>query len=166
LRQGQVDAVFAWAVEGAAGDLRTLEIGSEETLVALPADHPLAARAAVPAADLHGERIIMFPRPAAPAVWDRLAERLSPGAADRTKIVEMPASGQRLMVEAVARGEGICPISARLAAPLATPGVVFKRFDPPQHVPLHLAWTSAAPAAVRALVEQAGSTTSAQPAER
>ncbi len=137
LRAGAVDAVFAWALDGGHDGLRTAPVDAERTLLALRAGHPLARHDAVPVAGLAGETLVLFPRASAPAVWDHLVRALRPSGG---AVIEVAASGQGVMVDAVAHGQGVCPVSARLANRLRRADVVLRPLDPPVSTPLHLAW--------------------------
>ena len=78
--------------------------------VALPADHPLAARPAIAAADLDGRPLISFPRASDPDEHDRLFEALAAAGLRDPRIVHESHPGAvEASLRLVARGAGVSP---------------------------------------------------------
>lgn len=140
LRAGGADLVVAWAVDGHAGDLHTVTIAHERCCAAVPQDHPLADRSAIPVDALAGLALVMFPRDAAPWVWDHITGHLAADGRLPPRITQTPVSGQGGTVDEAARSGAVTTVSHSLIASLARPGMRFVPFVPDLTVPLHLVW--------------------------
>jgi len=127
----QLDAVASGAVD--VGLLRppvtpdpalaTETVLREETVVALPADHALAALKRVPLARLASEPLVLFPREQAPGYHDLLTGRL--GATGTIPQIVQYAPETITIIGLVAAGIGLSPVAASVAN-LALPGVVYR----------------------------------------
>ncbi len=140
LRAGETDLAVAWAVDGHVGDLRTTTVAHEHCWAAVPHGHPLTGGEAVPVAAMAGTALVMFPRDAAPFVWDHIAAHFAADGRLPPHITQTPVSGQGGMVdEAVATG-AVAPVSRSPVPSLRRPGVRFVPFHPELAVPVHLVW--------------------------
>jgi len=111
---------------------------ADRYLLAVPADHPLAAREAAGLASLHGEPLILYPRAMQPALHDAMLAAFS-GAGAVPRIVQ-EARSKRATLALVSAGLGMAlvPASARNAP---QPGVGWLEVtDPLPAVRIHLAW--------------------------
>jgi DNA-binding transcriptional LysR family regulator len=95
----------------------------EDTVVALPADHPLAALARVPLRRLAAEPLVLFPREQAPGYHDLLTRRLA--ATGTIPQIVQYAPETITIIGLVAAGIGLSPVAASVAN-LALPGVVYR----------------------------------------
>ena len=166
LRAGDTDLVVAWAVEGHVGDLRTTTVAHEHCWAAVPADHALADRAAVPVEALAGLPLVMFPREAAPFVWDHITAHFAADGRLPPRIAETPVSGQGGMVDDAAATGSVAPVSRSMIPSLRRPGMRFVPFVPDLAVPVDLVWRaglSAAGARIVAIAEAAASATTLPP---
>jgi DNA-binding transcriptional LysR family regulator len=95
----------------------------EATVVALPADHALAALRRVPLRRLASEPLVLFPREQAPGYHDLLTGRLA--ATGTTPQIVQYAPETITIIGLVAAGIGVSPVAASVAN-LALPGVVYR----------------------------------------
>jgi DNA-binding transcriptional LysR family regulator len=95
----------------------------EDTVVALPAGHPLAALERVPLARLASEPLVLFAREQAPGYHDLLTARLA--ATGTVPVVAQYAPETITIIGLVAAGIGVSPVAASVAN-LALPGVVYR----------------------------------------
>jgi DNA-binding transcriptional LysR family regulator len=152
LRGGATDLVFAWVVPPDAGELQTLTVTVELCLAAVPDAHPLADRPAIPVCALAGVPLVMFPRAAAPAVFDHIAGHLTVDARRPPRITETAVGGQAGVVDEAVRIGAIAPVSRSLTPSLRRPGVRFVPFEPEVNTPLQLVWRSGPSAAVAQVI--------------
>ncbi|MEJ2867066.1 LysR family transcriptional regulator [Actinomycetospora sp. OC33-EN08] len=115
LADGTTDVAFVW-LPLVAGDLEARVLLREPRRVALPADHPLAARPTLAPADLADEPFVALPRSAGP-----LREFWLGGVARSIAVEADTAEGA---IEAVASGSGVALIAEGNARLLARPDVV------------------------------------------
>jgi DNA-binding transcriptional LysR family regulator len=95
----------------------------EETVVAMPAGHPLAALRRVPLRRLAAEPLVLFPREQAPGYHDLLTGRLA--ATGTIPQIVQYAPETITIIGLVAAGIGLSPVAASVAN-LALPGVVYR----------------------------------------
>lgn len=151
LRDGSADLAFAWAL-GPDADFNVLSIAEEECVAAVPDAHPLAGRDPLAVEALAGRDIVMFPRGAAPVLWDHMARHFQADGRLAPVMREAPVSGQGGMVDQAVRTGAVALVSAGLAASLAQPGIRFVPLEPALAVPLQLAWkTGVSPAGARVI---------------
>jgi DNA-binding transcriptional LysR family regulator len=111
-------------------------VRDEPAIVHLPAEHPLAARAAVTLADLTGETVLVAGGRESGGFTDRvLAAFAAAGVAPRTAPDPYPDLGLR----AVREGVGVV-VYARSAFPAQLEGSAFVALAPPLSLPFHVAW--------------------------
>ena len=87
-----------------------------------------------------GQPFVMFPRAAAPWVFDHIAGHFTAGGRPGPRISQTAVSGQTGMVDEAAATGAVAAVSRSLVTSLARPGVRFVPFEPPLTVPIHLAW--------------------------
>lgn len=139
VREGDTDAAFAWALDRRATGLVLALAAHEECVAAVPANDTLAATDSVAVTALGERPVVMFPRDAAPALWDRMAQHLRLGRdTGPPRAVQTSVSGQADMIAAAMRLHTIAPVSRSLTGTLSRPDVVFRPFDPPLRVALHI----------------------------
>jgi DNA-binding transcriptional LysR family regulator len=151
LRRGEVDFALV-RLDADRPPIRTLPLGDDLMLVALPEGHALAeTEAPVPLRALADEVLMALPRSINPSYFDRLiAACRSAGFEPHTVREVASAMGQLAFVSA---GLGVALVSAGMAR-VRPPGVAFRELaDPVESVPVALVWngereTDAARAAV------------------
>jgi DNA-binding transcriptional LysR family regulator len=122
LRAGAIDvALVPLPVD--APDLRTEVLLRERAVAALPAAHPLAALARVPALRLAAEPLVLFPRSQAPGLHDRLLASLS--GPDGPPAVAQYAPETQTIVSLVAAEIGVSLVQASVQR-LGLPGVTYR----------------------------------------
>jgi DNA-binding transcriptional LysR family regulator len=135
LKEGRIDVGF---IRGPLHDdeLTSRIVRSEPLVVAVPADHALAARPRVTLPMLAREPFITFPRQRGPAFFDFIM-RLCHDAGFTPRVAQ--EAPQLDMVSLVAAGFGVAilPASMRLAK---RPGVVFRPIDGVPRTELLVAW--------------------------
>ncbi len=134
LADGSVDVAFVWLP--VAPDVEARVLLREPRWVALAADHPLAARAQVPMAELADEPFVALPRAAGPLreFWLASEERSSPA---RVAVEADTAEGA---IEAVASGAGVALLAEGNARLLARPDVVCRPVPDLGPCELAVAW--------------------------
>jgi DNA-binding transcriptional LysR family regulator len=162
LTAGTIDVGFTRPLEPPFDrTLRAELLFRDPIVVALPREHPLAAKSlagkAIPIAALAAERFILCERALTPALFDSILALCS--AAGFSPEIAHQSSGWPSVLTLVESGEGIAlvPSGARY---LATPGLVFfplaprtraqtdaqteaQHEDPPAHVGISVAWNPA-----------------------
>ncbi len=155
LRAGETDLVLAWAVGGHVGDLHTATVAAEDCWAAVPDDHHLAGRAAVPVEALAGQPLVMFPRAAAPWVWDHIAGHFTADGRVPPRITQTAVSGQSGMLDTASAAGVLTPVSRSLVPALDRPGTRFLPFEPPLTVPAELVWRARPQPATTAVIRAA-----------
>ncbi len=149
LRAGRSDVVFVRPPVDADDGVALVDLGEEELVVALPADHPLAARRRLRPVELRGEAVVSWPRRNAPGMHDRIEAQVWGGR--RPNVVREEPDDEQVL-RAVAAGVGLAVMIGTRLASLRVPGVAVRRFGvPAPTVGLALAWRPAVapPAAAR-----------------
>ena len=127
LREGRIQVGILRPPVDDAG-LVVESIRSESLVVAMPERHPLARRARVRLADLHGDAMILFPRDSSPSRYDMLVDVCRyAGFAPRTLHGEY-AVPTNLGLIAAGLGVTLLPASIRN---LQRAGVVYRALMPP-----------------------------------
>lgn len=149
LASGGADAAFLWVPTG-DDRLRYAEVRTDRRMVALPAGHPLAARAQVTLADLADEPVIV-PEIAVSDTVTRhwLAEPRPDGRPARRG-----PKAQRIedRLHLVARGRGVWLAPEPLSRYLPMPRVVWVPVTDAAPSPLALVWTERSPDALMAAI--------------
>ena len=127
LRRGDVDIAFA-RLERDRFPIRTVQIAPDWLVVALPADDPLAAEAAVNLASLEGRPMILLPRPISPAYFDGVTAACR--AAGFAPVAALEVNSATAQLALVAAGLGVALVSNGMAW-LASPSVVFRPLAKP-----------------------------------
>ena len=108
--------------------LACCRVDTEELLLALPAQHPLAARSRVPRELLVGEPAVMWPRENGPGMFDRTVQQIWPDGGF-TLVRDEPDDEQ--LLRAVAGGGVIAVVPAGRARSLRLPGVRLRHLSGP-----------------------------------
>jgi DNA-binding transcriptional LysR family regulator len=103
-------------------------VDTEELLLALPREHPLAARKRVPRELLVGEPAVMWPRQNGPGMFDRTVQQIWPDGGF-TLVRHEPDDEQ--LLRAVDGGDVIAVVPAGRARALRLPGVRLRHFTGP-----------------------------------
>jgi DNA-binding transcriptional LysR family regulator len=137
LTAGEIDLGVLHPPLGTPG-LATHALPDQPLVLALPAAHPLAAKAVVHVTDLNGEPFLIAPRAIGPIIYDRIialfqTEGFSP------RIVQ-EVSPMTTLTGLAAAGAGIGFVTAGIAE-VVRPGVVFRPVQPePPRLPMAAAW--------------------------
>lgn len=107
--------------------IRCHVVGTEELLVALPADHPLARRRRITREMIADEPVILWPRENGPGMYDRIVSQVWPRGAH---IAREEADDEQLLL-AVSTGAGIAPVPEGRARALRIPGVRLRHLTAP-----------------------------------
>lgn len=150
VRAGRIDLALVGVAERAPADLESATIVSERLVAAVPADHPLAAAAAVRLSDLVGHPLICLPTGTGiRAVFEKQC-------AARALAVEvaMQASAPDAVADLAQRGLGVALLSESMAAsyPALTSVPIA---DADIDAVLALVWKSAPSPALRELLRHA-----------
>ena len=137
LKAGRIDVGFLRAPLDDPG-LRAERVRTEELVVALPADHPLAAQKRIALSALAREPFVSFPRPRGPGFFDHLM-RLCHDAGFTPQIVQEAA--QLDIVNLVAAGFGVAIVPATIRK-VRGAGLVFRRIVGAPKTDLLVAWRS------------------------
>ncbi|WP_052851901.1 LysR family transcriptional regulator [Streptomyces avicenniae] len=137
LADGSSDLAFVWLPLPDPARYASLVVAEEQRLVALPADHPLAARERVVMADLLDEPFLALPEKAAElrAHWLATAER-----GGRPARIGAVVSGPDETYEALVDGRGVVLLAEGNAPLLTRGGVVTRPVDGLTPGRLALAW--------------------------
>jgi Transcriptional regulator len=124
LREGRIDIGIVGTVPlDAERWLRTESVFAEPLVLAVPDEHALSGRRRFTLADLAAESFVLFPRYAAPTLYDDIVARCR--AAGFSPRVTQEAAGWHTMVSLVSAGVGIAFVPQSLARP-PQPGVAFR----------------------------------------
>jgi|SRR6185369_700231 len=126
-------------------------VDTEELLLAVPADHPLARRRRIPRELLVGEPAVMWPRENGPGMYDSILAQVWPSGG--FNLVRQEPDDEQLL-RAVAAGAVVAAVPSGRAKALLMPRVRLRRFTAPvPMVEIGLAYPAGAvsPAAMRFL---------------
>jgi DNA-binding transcriptional LysR family regulator len=123
---GRLDLAFVRPPVETPG-IRCHVIGTEELLLAVPADHPLARRRRITREMIAAEPVILWPRENGPGMYDRIVSQFWPGGAH---IAREEADDEQLLL-AVSTGSGIAPVPEGRARALRMPGVRLRHLTAP-----------------------------------
>ena len=123
----RLDAAFVRPPIDARG-VSCVTFASEELLVALPAEHPLAARRRLRPEQLRGEPVVFWPRANGPGMHDLITSQVWPD--EPPNVVREEPEDEQLL-NAVAAGAGIAVVPAGRARAQRIPGLALRRFSPP-----------------------------------
>jgi DNA-binding transcriptional LysR family regulator len=112
LRAGQLDLGIFYDAGRHRGIDSTPVFAGEPMMALLPASHRLASLPVVPAEELADEPLVMFPRDANAALYDRMLAILAGIGYRPPVVVEAPGTDQRDMALAVAEGLGVALLPA------------------------------------------------------
>lgn len=119
-------------------DLRTRQILREPFYAAVPSQHPLASREAVPVAELANEEFVFFPRTLASGLFDKMVS-LCMNAGFSPKI-HHTARHQSTMLQMVAMGLGVTIVPRSLQRIYKGSAVFLPLTGTPHYLELSLIW--------------------------
>lgn len=140
LRDGRADVAFVRLPLEDADGVEVLSLGNDEQMLAVPADHRLAALDHIHDTDLRGERLIPWRREDAPGNFDRLYARWAE--AGPTLSAPLPDVAHRL---AWAATTGSLTLISDFATSDLPHQLVARPLLPPLHSEWGLAWRAGAP---------------------
>lgn len=126
LLAGRLDLAFVRPPVETPG-IRCHHVGTEELLLAVPADHPLARRRRITRDLIADEPAILWPRENGPGMYDRIVSQFWPRGAH---IAREEADDEQLLL-AVSTGAGIAPVPEGRARALRIPGVRLRHLTAP-----------------------------------
>jgi len=156
----RLDAAFVRSPVGRVPGLLVDDVLDEPMLAALPAGHPLAARAAepLPLSALAGEPFVLYRRPAGPGLYDAILAACRAAGFSPAVAQEAPRLTATLSLVAAGLGISVVPASMRF---LGGEGIAYRALAacPGLSAPMHLAMRRPASSPVlarfRLLVRQA-----------
>jgi DNA-binding transcriptional LysR family regulator len=133
----RTDAAFVWLPLPDPTNYRWIEVATEPRLVALPADHRLAARDEIAFADLLDEPFLALPAASGPLrdFWLALDAR-----ANHPPLIGAEIATTEETVEALTAGLGVCLVAAGNVPLIARDGVVVRSVTGVEPSRLVLAW--------------------------
>lgn len=141
LASGQIDLAIIGEIERLPVGLRISHIATDPLVVALPAQHPAAARDIVDLQDIADTPLYWFPRPDNPAFFDRCEVIFSAAGYHPPRLAE-PAEHITLLAR-IADGEGLALLPTSMLA-ASRIGVVYRDLIPDLKqslaINIHLAW--------------------------
>jgi DNA-binding transcriptional LysR family regulator len=126
LRADLADVGFVRLPLTDAPELRTLLLGYDELVTALPADHRLARRSRVSREALVGEPVVAWPRSQGEGFHDTILTEVWRG--EHPRVVHEEPDAENILA-AVAAGTGVAVLDRHRALRLRLPGVVVRRFS-------------------------------------
>ncbi|MFL6122805.1 LysR family transcriptional regulator [Actinophytocola sp.] len=141
LLRGEADLALARFTESPAG-VRGRVVAQDRCVVAVPGDHPLAARETLTFADFRGEPMVAFPESYGSVLRDVFVDRCH--AAGFTPTFAQAAPDSWTCVALVSAGVGLHFTTASSVARLPLDGVVIREIaDPVPPILVHLLWRGA-----------------------
>jgi DNA-binding transcriptional LysR family regulator len=127
LRSHNADVVFVRPPIDEPG-IEALTLFSDELVLVLPEDHPLANRASITVRDVADEPVLLSPRRNAPGHYDRLVSQIW---GERSPRVVLEETDDEQRLKAVADGVGISLLEHQRALNIRPQGVTIRRFAAP-----------------------------------
>jgi DNA-binding transcriptional LysR family regulator len=128
LARGEIDAAFIRPGLEDPQEMRLKRMEDEPMLVALPANHPLAASGSIRLASLADEPFVLFPRFVGLSLYDDIAKACRKAGFELVVTQEAPQIPS--VVNLVAAGFGVSIVPASIAK-IAIEGIVFRPIDGP-----------------------------------
>jgi DNA-binding transcriptional LysR family regulator len=128
LARGEIDAAFIRPGLEDPQEMRLKRMEDEPMLVALPANHPLAASGSIRLASLADEPFVLFPRFVGLSLYDDIAKACREAGFELVVTQEAPQIPS--VVNLVAAGFGVSIVPASIAK-IAIEGIVFRPIDGP-----------------------------------
>jgi DNA-binding transcriptional LysR family regulator len=128
LARGEIDAAFIRPGLEDPQEMRLKRMEDEPMLVALPANHPLAASGSIRLAALADEPFVLFPRFVGLSLYDDIAKACREAGFELNVTQEAPQIPS--VVNLVAAGFGVSIVPASIAK-IAIEGIVFRPIDGP-----------------------------------
>lgn len=128
LMGGEIDVAFIRPGLEDPQDIKLKRMADEPMLVALPANHPLAAHGSIRLAALSGEPFVLFPRFVGLSLYDDISRACREAGFELLVTQEAPQIPS--VVNLVAAGLGVSIVPASIAK-IAIEGIVFRPIDGP-----------------------------------
>lgn len=123
LEAGDIDLAFA-RLDGGLGDsIQSLPLLEDRLMLALPSDHPLAARTRISLASLSNEPLVMFSRKVSPVYFDNLIATCRASGFSPRVLHEVRSVASQIAFVSYGQGIALVPASLKKLAPA---NVVFR----------------------------------------
>ncbi|BBP77872.1 LysR family transcriptional regulator [Pseudomonas gingeri NCPPB 3146 = LMG 5327] len=143
LESGDIDLAFARLDGDLGASIQSLPLTEDRLVVALPGDHPLAARSRISLSSLANEPLVMFSRKVSPVYFDNLIATCRASGFSPRVLHEVRSVASQIAF--VSYGQGIALVPAALKK-LAPDNVVFRPLSQKlQVVTTALAWNTQRP---------------------
>jgi len=117
LESGDIDVAFA-RLDGDLGNaIQWLPLTEERLMVALPAEHPLAARSRVSLASLASEPLVMFARKVSPVYFDNLVATCRTNGFSPRVLHEVRSVASQIAFVSCGQGIALVPAAMKKLAP-------------------------------------------------
>ncbi|MEE1923321.1 LysR substrate-binding domain-containing protein [Pseudomonas sp. 148P] len=117
LESGDIDVAFA-RLDGDLGNaIQWLPLTEERLMVALPAEHPLAARSRVSLASLASEPLVMFARKVSPVYFDNLVATCRANGFSPRVLHEVRSVASQIAFVSCGQGIALVPAAMKKLAP-------------------------------------------------
>jgi DNA-binding transcriptional LysR family regulator len=130
LMRGEIDAAFIRPGLEDPHAVRLTRLADEPMMLALPANHPLAARKRLPLSAIAGEPFVLFPRTVGLSLYDDIVRGCRDAGFELVVTQEAPQIPS--VINLVAAGLGVSIVPASIAK-IAIEGVVYREIE---HAPI------------------------------
>jgi len=146
LEAGDIDLAFARLDGDLGASVQSLPLTQDRLMVALPADHPLAARSRISLSSLANEPLVMFARKVSPVYFDNLIATCRASGFSPRVLHEVRSVASQIAFVSYGQGIALVPASLKKRAP---GNVVFRALSQKLQVgTTAMAWNTQRPNAV------------------
>ncbi|MBV4484574.1 LysR family transcriptional regulator [Pseudomonas sp. SWRI153] len=117
LEAGDIDLAFARLDGDLGASIRSLPLTEDRLMVALPADHPLAARKRISLSSLATEPLVMFSRKVSPVYFDNLIATCRASGFSPRVLHEVRSVASQIAFVSCGQGIALVPASLKKLAP-------------------------------------------------
>jgi DNA-binding transcriptional LysR family regulator len=117
LEAGDIDLAFARLDGDLGASIKSLPLTQDRLVVALPSDHPLAARTRISLASLATEPLVMFSRKVSPVYFDNLIATCRASGFSPRVLHEVRSVASQIAFVSCGQGIALVPASLKKLAP-------------------------------------------------
>lgn len=117
LEAGDIDLAFARLDGDLGGSIKSLPLTQDRLVVALPSDHPLAARTRISLSSLATEPLVMFSRKVSPVYFDNLIATCRASGFSPRVLHEVRSVASQIAFVSCGQGIALVPASLKKLAP-------------------------------------------------